>query len=566
MNNYIKNTARKGMLIIMAIASFLELSAQKTKSEQRPNIILIMVDDMGYSDLGCYGSEIQTPNIDKLAAEGLRLREFYNNSICAPTRASLLTGQYQHKAGVGYFDVNLGLPAYQGFLNKESLTLAEVLKQSGYSTLMSGKWHVGNDSLAWPNQRGFEQFYGVIGGAANYFDSSPLAFGNSPYPVKLVKNNKRLHPKPDSYYFTDEIGNNAVEFIGEQDKTGKPFFLYVAFTAPHWPLQALKEDIDKYKGKYDIGWDSLRQQRLVRQKELNITDQSQTLAVRDPEVPYWNKLTWDEKQFWKAKMEVYAAMIDRMDQNVGKIVQKLKELRKDQNTLIVFISDNGAQGGFRSFNQLNRGLVKNTGPIGTSGSFDYVEQSWAYLSNTPLRNYKAKPYEGGFRTPFIAWYPKQIKAGSINKGVGHLIDLAPTFYELASAKYPQKYNNAIAHSLPGKSLLPVLFGKENEVNRGEPLFWERAGNRAVRKGNWKLVSVFPVYKWELYDLGSDRGETTDLALKHPEIVNELSVEYFKWAERTGVVDYDKIRPNQGEQIPGTTPNPANRPQAQRGNN
>jgi arylsulfatase A-like enzyme len=561
-----KNVYKKIALLALSTAASLLpilLLAQKNKADQRPNIILIMVDDMGYSDIGSYGSEIQTPNIDKLAFEGLRLREFYNNSICAPTRASLLTGQYQHRAGVGFFDVNLGLPAYQGFLNKESLTLAEVLRQAGYSTLMSGKWHVGNDSSAWPNQRGFEQYYGVIGGAANYFDSSPLAFGNAPVPVKLVKNNKRLHPKADSYYFTDEIGKNAVDFLDEQNKTGKPFFLYVAFTAPHWPLQALEEDIAKYRGKYDLGWDSLRAQRLARQKQLGITDPAQTLALRDPEVPHWNKLTWDEQLFWKKKMEVYAAMVDRMDQNVGRILVKLKELKKDENTLIIFISDNGAQGGYRSFNQLNRGPVKNTGPIGTSGSFDYQEQSWAYLSNTPLRNYKAKPYEGGFRTPFIAWFPKKVKAGSINKGVGHLIDLAPTFYELASAKYPEKFNGVIPHKLPGKSLLPVLFGNASEVNRGEPLFWERAGNRAVRKGDWKLVSVYPSYKWELYDLGKDRGETTDVAASHPDVVNELSVEYFKWAERNDVVDFDKIKPAQPQQIPGTSapPTPAGQSRA-----
>ncbi|MEO7989717.1 MAG: arylsulfatase [Chryseolinea sp.] len=542
----------------LLVSSTVLTVAQKTT---KPNIILIMVDDMGYSDIGSYGSEIKTPNLDKLAGEGIRFREFYNNSICAPTRASLLTGQYQHRAGVGYFDVNLGLPAYQGFLNKESLTLGEVLKQNGYSTLMSGKWHVGNDSLAWPNQRGFEQFYGIIGGAANYFDVSPLPFGNSPYPVKLIKNNKRLKPKADSYYFTDEIGKNAAEFLDEQNKTGKPFFLYVAFTAPHWPLQALPEDIAKYKGRYDIGWDSLRVQRLARQKELGILEPSQTIAARDPEVPYWNKLTWDEQQLWKAKMEVYAAMIDRMDQNVGKILTKLKELKKDDNTLIIFISDNGAQGGYRSFNQLNRGLIKNSGPIGTSGSFDYQEQSWAYVSNTPLRQYKNNMHEGGFSSPFIAWFPKQIKGGSLVKGTGHLIDIAPTFYELAGAKYPTSYNGITPNALVGKSLLPVLKGTATEVNRGEPIFWERAGNRAVHKGNWKIVSTYPSYKWELYDLNKDRGETKDIANERPEIVNELSTDYFKWAERTGVVDYDKIKPTQPQQIPGQTAPPSN----QRGN-
>ncbi|MDB5273994.1 MAG: sulfatase [Chitinophagaceae bacterium] len=517
----------------------------------KPNIILIMVDDMGYSDIGAYGSEIKTPNLDQLASEGIRLKEFYNNSICAPTRASLLTGQYPHKAGIGYFDVNLGLPAYQGYLNKESLTLGEVLKQGGYSTLLSGKWHVGKDSLSLPNQRGFDQFYGIAGGASDYFDIDPLPLGNAAYPVALYRNNTRLSPKKDSYYFTDEIGNNATQFLEEQNKEkGKPFFLYIAFTAPHWPLQALPEDIAKYKGKYDIGWDSLRVQRLQRQRQLGILDSKQTVAEHDPEVPYWNKLTYDEQQFWKAKMEVYAAMIDRMDQNVGKVLTKLKELKKDDNTLIIFISDNGAQGGYSSYSPLKRGIVKNSGPIGTSGSFDYQEQSWAYVSNTPLRQYKNNMHEGGFGSPFIAWFPNKIKAGTIAKGTAHLIDLAPTFYELAGVKYPAKFDGATSHALVGKSLLPVLTGQVTEVNRGEPLFWERAGNRAVRKGKWKIVSIYPSYKWELYDLETDRGETKDLAEQRADVVNELSADYTKWAERTGVVDYDKIKPATGGGLPG----------------
>lgn len=526
----------------------------------KPNIVLIMVDDMGYSDLGAYGSEINTPNLDRLAKEGIRLREFYNNSICAPTRASLLTGQYPHKAGVGYFDVNLGLPPYQGYLNRESLTLGEVFRAGGYSTLLSGKWHVGKDSLSWPNQRGFDKFYGILGGASDYFDTKPLPFGNNPYPVALIKNNVRQHPKDNSYYFTDEIGSNAIQFLDEQrseekpNRTGgpaaRPFFLYVAFTAPHWPLQALPEDIAKYRGKYDQGWDSLRVQRLNRQKELGILTDKQSIAPHDPEVPYWDKLTYDEKQFWKAKMEVYAAMVDRMDQNVGRILAKLKELNQLDNTLIVFLSDNGAQGGFNG-NQLRRGLVRNTGPVGTAGSFDYQEQNWAYLSNTPLRHYKNNFHEGGFGTSFIAWYPKRIKSGSIAKGTGHIIDLAPTFYELAGITYPATLNGIKTNPLTGKSLLPVLYGQTDEVNRGEPIFWERAGNRAVRKGNWKIVSTYPSYKWELYDLDADRGETKNLADSRTDIVNELSADYVRWAERNGVVDYDRIKP-QNDALPGQT--------------
>lgn len=554
----------KQITLGLALSAFIltaSVAQQKTGTSakltaDKPNVVLIMVDDMGYSDLGAYGSEISTPNLDRLAKEGIRLREFYNNSICAPTRASLLTGQYQHKAGVGYFDVNLGLPAYQGYLNRESLTLGEVFRSGGYSTLMSGKWHVGKDSLSWPNQRGFDKFYGILGGASDYFDVKPLPFGNSPYPVALIKNNVRQYPKDNSYYFTDEIGNNAVQFLDEQNKetkagAAKPFFLYVAFTAPHWPLQALPEDIAKYKGKYDLGWDSLRVERLKRQKELGILTENQSIAQHDPDVPSWNKLTYDEKQFWKAKMEVYAAMVDRMDQNVGKILDKLNELKKDKNTLVIFLSDNGAQGGFTSYSPLRRGLVRNSGPVGTAGSFDYQEQNWAYLSNTPLRHYKNNFHEGGFGTSFIGWYPKRIKPGSIAKGTGHLIDLAPTFYELAGISYPTSYKGVKANPLVGKSLLPVLFGQASEVDRGEPIFWERAGNRAVRKGKWKIVSTYPSYKWELYDIEKDRGETTNLADTRPDIVNQLSAAYVRWADRTGVVDYDRIKP-QNDIIPGQT--------------
>lgn len=533
-----------GLLFVNLTFSF----AQKTKkADTRPNIILIMVDDMGYSDVGSYGSEIQTPNLDNLAKEGIRFREFYNNSICAPTRASLITGQYPHKAGIGYFDVNLGLPAYQGYLNKESLTFAEVLRNAGYSTLMSGKWHVGGDSLAWPNQRGFDHFYGFIKGASNYFDIG--AYGQAP-PVELVKDNQRINLKPGQY-LTDEITSNALDFLDVQDKTGKPFFLYVAFNAPHWPLQALPEDIAKYKDRYAIGWDSLRNERIRKQKALGISDPKQAVAKRDTEVPLWDHLTFEEKKLWETKMEVYAAMVDRVDQNIGRLKEKLKALKKDDNTLIVFISDNGAQGGFSAKNR--RKPPRNTGPIGTAGSYDYQEQNWAYVSNTPHGNYKNNMHEGGISAPFIAWFPKQIKAGSIIKGTGHLIDLAPTFYELAGAQYPAKFNNAVTNTLPGKSLLPVLTGKSETVEREEPIFWERAGNRAVRKGKWKIVSTYPGYKWELYDLERDRGETNDLSAVNTEIVNTLSADYFKWADKTGVVDYDKIKPANPFGAPQVTP-------------
>lgn len=519
------------------------IQAQNTLTKpSKPNIILVLVDDLGYSDIGSYGSEIQTPNIDKLANEGIRLKEFYNNSICAPTRASLITGQYPHKAGIGYFDINLGLPPYQGYLNKESLTFGEVLRNAGYHTYLSGKWHVGNDTLSWPKQRGFDKFYGILGGASNYFNADNIPLGRS-YPVVLLEDNKRLKPKPDSYYFTDEVTNHAIQFIDEQKNEDKPFFLYLAYTAPHWPLQALPEDIAKYRGKYDKGWDELRKDRLAKQVKLGIISQAQAnaAATRDVDVPEWEALTYDEKQLWKGKMEVYAAMVDRADQGIGRLVAKLKALKKDENTLIIFISDNGAPA--EDVAHWGDKAGNNKGPVGTSGSFESQGKNWSFVSNTPFRSFKSFAYEGGISSPFIAWFPSKIKAGQIAKGTSHLIDIAPTIYELAEAKYPSEYNGHTVNPLPGKSLTPLLFNNQ-EIVREKPIFWERAGNRAARKGKWKLVSIYPSYQWELYDLENDRGELQNVANKYPLVVDALSAEYFEWAKENGVVDYDKIKPQQ----------------------
>ncbi|UYQ93977.1 arylsulfatase [Chitinophaga horti] len=514
----------------------LPLQAQKTK---QPNIILVMVDDMGYSDLGAYGSEIKTPNIDKLAREGLRLKEFYNNSICAPTRASLLTGQYPHKAGIGYFDVNLGLPAYQGFLNQSSLTLGEVLKQANYRTYLSGKWHVGNDSASWPRQRGFDRFYGVIGGGANYFDAEPMPLGGRAYPVVLLEDNQRIRPAANSYYFTDEITKHAIRFIEEEQKTEQPFFLYLAYNAPHWPLQALPEDIAKYKGRYDIGWDSLRTERLARQKALGLFTGKENVAPRDSSVPEWNNLGWNEKQLWKAKMEVYAAMLDHVDQGIGQLLQALKALKQDENTLIVFISDNGAPAEDVAHFGVRAG--RNSGPVGTAGSFEAQGKNWSYVSNTPFRSFKGNAYEGGISSPFIAWFPGKIKANALETGTAHLIDIAPTLYEIAGAKYPAANKGQAVTPLPGVSLVNLLL-HQTPVSRQQPIFWERAGNRAVRRGEWKLVSIYPSYQWELYNIANDRAETQNVASRYPQVVNELSAAYFDWAKKNDVVDYDKIKP------------------------
>ena len=519
---------------ILTFLALLSLSSWSYAQQDRPNIILILVDDLGFSDIEPYGGlEINTPNISKLAKEGTRFQQFYNNSICAPTRASLLTGQYAHKAGIGYFNVNLGLPAYQGFLNKESLTLAEVLRNSGYSTLISGKWHVGDDFDQWPSQRGFDKSFGFIGGASNFYEINEADSATVP----LFKNNKPFH-LPKGKHLTEEITTQAISFIQEQSKEKKPFFLYLAYNAPHWPLQAPEELIEKYNGVYNKGWDSLRVDRYRQAVLKGVFPKEQQIASKDSTIIPWEKLTYDEKEYWNRRQRVFAAMIEHMDTNVGRVLASLKTLKKDDNTLIVFLSDNGAQGGSNTRIYTQR----NTETVGRAGSYDIQNSNWSQTGNSPLRSYKDSPYEGGIGAPFIVWYPKEVKKAAIKKGTGHIIDLAPTLYDYAKASYPKEFNNTQTNPLVGVSLRDVLKSNADQVDRGKPLFWERAGNRAVRYGKWKLVSLFKNEgKVELYNIEEDRGENNDLSAKHPEVVAELEALYKSWAKETGVIDYNKIK-------------------------
>lgn len=492
---------------------------------KKPNIILILADDLGYSDLGAYGSEIETPNLDRLANEGIRLKQFYNNSICAPTRASLITGQYQHKAGVGYFSNDLGLPAYQGYINAESLTIAEVLRSNGYITATSGKWHVSGKGKSLPWDRGFDL---VFPREEKNADSGAPTFNKT--------TDSAGYPLESS--FSTELINRAAEgFLDQIKGQDKPFFLYLAHTAPHWPLVALPQDIAKYKGRYDKGWESIRRERFERQKQLGIVENGTALSVADEDIYDWERLSFDQRQLWAQKMEVFAAMVDRLDQTVGKLLQKLKDNGQLDNTLIVFLSDNGAPA--EDLVRWFHGARLNNGPVGTVGSFESQSKNWSYASNTPFKAFKDYTYEGGINAPFIAWFPGKIAQG-IKKGTGHIIDLAPTFYELAGAVYPKEYQGHQANKLPGKSLVPVLLQQQDTVKREEGLFWERAGNRAARIGKWKLVSTWPSYKWELYDLDQDPTERKDIASQHHGVVSRLSTAYFRWARDNGVVDFAEL--------------------------
>ncbi len=505
------------------------------KAPQKPNILLIMADDLGFSDIGCYGSEIKTPHLDALASEGMRLKQCYNNGICAPSRASLLTGQYPHKAGMGFFNSNLGTPAYQGFLNKESLTFGEIFKNAGYKTYLSGKWHVGNDSSKWALERGFDRFFGFISGASSFFDSKPVNKGANNY---FVDGNQKFYP-PKDYYLTDDLTQRGIGFLKENNKK-QPFLLYMAYSSPHWPLHAKPQDIEKYRGKYDMGWDSLRNLRFQKQVALGLVNKNQ-LPYKDKSLPAWNSLSFDERQYWVKKMEVYAAMVDNLDQNIGQLVQYLKETGQLDNTLIVFVSDNGAEGW--DFSKMEMALPRNSGPVGTANSNESYTKNWSQASNMPFREYKATAYEGGISTPFIARLPNVIPANTVKEGGVHFVDFVPTFIDLAGISYPKTYNNTQSHPLAGESFANLLRSRPDSSGRGAnwtrstPIFYEWMGNRMVRSGKWKLISTYPKNEWELYDIENDRTETTNLATKNQEKVAEMNAAYLIWAKQNDVANW-----------------------------
>jgi len=533
---------------------------------ERPNIVVIMADDMGYSDLGCYGGEIETPTLDRLAANGLRFTQFYNTSRCCPTRAALLTGLYSHQAGIGLMTSDRGHDAYRGELNRRCVTLAEVLGKAGYRTYMAGKWHVTRhtaphgDKSAWPVQRGFDRFYGTITGAGSFFDPATLCRGNT----YITPENDEEY-QPERFYYTDAISDHAVRFVSghyEQDP-GEPFFLYVAHTAAHWPMHALEEEIEKYRGRYDAGYDAIRRARHEAAIAKGVISSEWPLS---PDAIPWDT---ERNKEWNIRcMEVYAAMVDRMDQGIGRIVSELEKRGALENTLIVYLQDNGgcAEPFGRRSNldmkddfdlkpmspdelqpkiwppmQTRDGRWVRTGPGVMPGAEDtYVAYGagWANVSNTPFRGYKHDAHEGGIATPFIVHWPAGIGSetrGSVVDDVAHLIDLMPTFVEASGASYPEEFAGEAIHPMEGVSLIPSFSG--HPFVRKAPLAFEHHGNLALRDGRWKIVSTYreeePI-RWELYDMENDRTELNDLADEMPDRVRDLADEWKSWADRVGV--------------------------------
>jgi arylsulfatase A-like enzyme len=523
-----------------------------------PNIVLILADDLGFSDLGCYGSEISTPSLDRLAASGLRMTQFYTTPRCCPTRAALLTGLYPQQAGIGDMMEDRGIPGYRGEISRNCLTIAEELRRADYHTSMVGKWHVchihfdGKKQLnyesdepfwdnkdGWPLQRGFEEYYGTIHGVCSYFDPFSLTRGNTP-----------SRAQGTNFYYTDSITEHAVGQIDKYAGGAKPFFLYVAYTAPHWPLQAPEADIATYRERYLAGWDAIRTNRYQRQIRLGVVDKSWPLSPRDPRVPPWEEVR-DKK--WEAnRMATYAAMVEHLDRGVGRILDCLREKGIEQNTLVIFFSDNGAcdeviQPGWYdvpSRTRDGRRVRVGNGDHSVFAGPDDVWQSygvpWANVSDTPFLLYKHFTHEGGIASPFIAAWPKGIKAkGSLTRQMGHVTDIMATFVELAGAHHPDSFQGQKILPLEGTSLLPIFQGKERV--RPTPLCWEHEGNRAVRLGKWKLVSRYRK-AWELYDMEVDRTESNNLAGQHPDKVQEMAARYEGWAKRCNVLPPDQLPP------------------------
>ncbi|MDF3077632.1 MAG: arylsulfatase [Sphingobacteriaceae bacterium] len=519
----------RACLVLGLTASWHLASAQK--GQQKPNIIIILADDMGYSDLGCYGSEIPTPNIDALGAQGIKLSQFYNTARCCPSRASLLTGLHPHQTGVGHMAEELenptasdwGIDGYKGYLNKNCVTIAEVLKQSGYHTYMTGKWHVGMATPdRWPLQRGFEQFTGILPGGSSHLKPFPLrgiVYGNNP-PV---------YDAPKGYYDTDFYTDNAIKFINEQKDT-KPFFLYLAHTAPHWPLQAKQADIDKFMHKYDIGWDSVRQERWRKQLAMGLVKKEWGLSKQD--MRPWNELTAQEKKDVSYRMAIYAAQVYCLDYNVGKLVKSLKDSGKLKNTFIMFLSDNGAAA--------EPGLELGGKPMSEVNNPDKFwavsyGKGWANVSNTPFRRYKIETYEGGMSAPFIAYWPGVIKsqAGKFNSTPHYLIDIMPTVLDIAGAKYPKVYNGNTIYPNQGISMKPLFLNGKGEQH--DYMYWEHEDNCAIRHGKWKGVKRLDAKQWELYDLDSDRTEQFNVAAQHADIVKDLDAHWIAWANSHNVL-------------------------------
>lgn len=520
---------RRTLLGASALATALIGLPAAAEARARPNIVVILVDDMGFSDIGSYGSEIPTPNLDALAAGGLRFTQFYNNARCSPSRAALLTGAYPHQAGQGHLEA-IAVPGSKGLHGKLAdrvVTIAEVLRPAGYLTAMAGKWHVGLERGVPPWERGFDRsFTSPIG---------ELYYRNQPQKAaQTVYINGRETPAGSSevgegdWYSSDLFVDWSTRFFQEARGQTKPFLLYLPFVAPHFPVMAPPEEVARFKGKYRTSWEGLRRARLERQKELGIVSASEKLTPALPGSYDWDKLSADDQDRFDTMMAVYAASISRIDKSVGALVDRLRAAGELENTLILFMSDNGGNAESGPDGRLLGGEP------GGPESRIFVGMNWAMLQNTPFSSFKHYTDEGGIATPLIVHWPRGVDArlnGALVREPGHLIDVMPTLVEVSGAAFPKTFKGQQIVPMQGRSMAPAFKGRP--LRRDRPIFWEHEGNRAVRDGRWKLVAQFRK-PWRLHDMWTDRVELHDLAASRPDLVSKMARQWDEWASASFV--------------------------------
>ncbi len=546
--------------------------------QKRPNIVILFADDLGYSDIGCFGGEIETPHLDRLAAGGVRFSQFYNAGRCCPARASLLTGLYPHQAGVGMMVYRNWGEGYQGYLNQRCVTFAEVLGATGYQTMMTGKWHTGHVPESRPEVRGFERFTGVYLHIDSYWkvlrNCDVYRDGELLIPAQEDPVNP-YHPDQE-FYTTDFFTDAALDYVDQAlEQRGSPFLLHVCYNSPHFPLEAPDELIEKYRGRYMVGWDVLRQEKLARMKEKGLLPRKQqlpqvkgTVPQRVPKLPFsfladgdplpkWKELSADDREELDFRRAMYAAQVDRMDQNIGRLIQRLEERGVLDNTLIIFFSDNGCSGelglfgmNWQKYKRANYAEWRKAGGWSISQG-----QCWAAYSNTPLRKYKQYVHEGGIASPFIAHWPQGIPQGGriVSNQVFHLTDIMPTLCELAGTEYPDEYKGRRITPTFGISMVPYWKGKVDKPEK-RTLYWQHMNHSAVRDGDWKLVTLNDrdSSAWELYDLSEDRSETENVIAQHPDVVQKLTAKWRNWSEDANVLPFPEKRAKPAQNRPPDT--------------
>ena len=510
----------------------LSLAGPSHAADNRPNVLLIMADDLGYSDLGCYGGEIATPNLDRLASQGMRFTQFYNCAVCVTTRAALLTGLYPRR-----------VRRNNQRIRPDMITLGQAMRAAGYATALTGKWHLGSSSPNRPIDRGFDEYYGLMDGCCNFFNPAKPdpEFYNGGRVRPFAHNNRRIKEFPEGFYTTDAFSDHAIQTIRRHAKDERPFFLHLCYTAPHFPLHAFPEDIAKYRGRYADGYLAMRQRRHERQKKLGLFETTPILTPPenkkgdfryDYNVPDWDALPNAERKREEARMEVYAAMVDRMDRGIGRVLAALNEAGIADNTVVMFLSDNGGcaswpsgrKGQEEGFFQYNKGI-----PVGDGRGYEFAGKGWGWAQNAPFRQFKTWTYEGGIATPMIVRWPGKVEACSITHQPGHIVDFMPTLLELAKSDYPAEHEGRKLLPVEGRSLLPIFQGKERAIHK--TMAWELFSNRTIRQGDWKLVWGASEKKWELYNLKTDRSESHNLAANHPRRVVSMANDWEKWWEQ-----------------------------------